>query len=276
MENDRRDPVGDFYRGIKSRIATVLPPEINAARYGAVTLEYLRRNGDLLKCDRYSLTEAVVNAAMLGLELGLPFELAEVLPFKSKDRGLMAHLIVQYRGHMALVYRSGMVKTITARPVYANDFFKYEFGSAGFLRHQPTSEERGELVRAYALAHLKGGAIEYEVITHHDANAARKDSPGAASANSLWNKRPAEMWCKTAIKKLANRLPRRTAHGGGVSDREAFAPEITELLKAITIAPDLYSAALSELNLEFPSDIVSTGATLAHMRRLHKQRSGAQ
>lgn len=263
---------------LKPRIGRVLPGEKPVALYCATTAEYLRRNPELLKCERHSLDEALVDAALLGLELGAPFDLAEVIPFKNQDSGIYyASLVVQYRGHMALVYRSGVVEVITAKGVYSEDLFEYEFGTRRELRHVPTNDQkRGELVYAYALAQLKGGASDFEVITRHDAEAARKDSPNSHKPSSLWRKRPAEMWCKTAIKRLANRLPRRTAGREAAQEVSAPAPEFGELLKAIGIAPDLYRTAINELKIEFPSDTVSIRATLALMRRLHKEKHGAK
>lgn len=262
---------------LADRIKAVLPPEKAAGIYLATTTEYLIRHPDLFQSERRSLDEAVVNAAMLGLELGAPFDLAALIPYKDRDGRIFANLVVEYRGHMVQVYRTGKVKSIEARPVYASDVFEYEFGRRPRLVHQPTIDvHRGKLVYAYAVAQLADGGSAMEVITAHDADKARADSPGADRPGSLWKKREAEMWTKTAIKKLVNRLPRSLTAGGPSTGTDP-PPEYADLLKAVCVSPDLYSAAISELKIEFPADVLSIRAVLACMRRLYRsQQNGSK
>lgn len=258
---------------IADRIKAVLPADKSGNRYVATINEYLFRNPDLFSCERNSLDEAIVDAALLGLELGRPFDLATVIPYKDRDGGIYANLVVEYRGHMVQVYRTDKVKSIEARPVYASDVFEYEFGRRPRLVHQPTIDvHRGELVHAYAIAQLADGGSAMEVINVHDADKARADSPGADRPGSLWKKRTAEMWQKTAIKKLVNRLPRSMTTGGASAGPDP-PPEYVDLIKAVCVSPELYNSALTQLKIDHPSDLVSIRAVLALMRSLYRKQS---
>ena len=257
---------------IRGRVLSVLPAEKAPDQFMAILAEYLTRNSDLYRCERHSLDDALIDCAMLGLEPGAPFELASILPFNVSEpngpRHLVASLVIEYRGHMLQVYRTGRVKAIEARPVYAGDRFEYEFGRNPRLVHRPTNEDRGELVHAYAIARLMDGDPIFEVINRHDADQARADSPNARKKNSLWNRRPAAMWCKTVIKKLAARLPRTLATNAG-SGPDPPPAEFLELINAVSTAPDLYKAALEELSIDVPADVSTIQAVLSSMRRLY-------
>lgn len=268
--SDHRQKAAAYVNELADRIKAVLPPEKAPGPYLAVTSEYLFRHPDLFHCERRSLDEAVVNAAMVGLELGAPFDLATIIPYKDREGRFFANLVVEYRGHMVQVYRSGKVRSIEARPVYAQDKFEYEFGRQPRLVHQPSIVgPRGTLTYAYAVAQLADGAAAIEVINRHDAEKARADSPGADRPGSLWQKRAPEMWTKTAIKKLVNRLP-RTGTGGGMTSGTDPPPEYADLIKAVCVSPDLYKVALSDLEIDFPTDVVSIRAVLAYMRKLYR------
>lgn len=263
--------VADYVLSITDRIVAVLPPDKLPDIYVATVKEYLFRNPDLFQCERRSLDEAIVDAALLGLELGPPFDLATIIPYKPRDAQIaMANMVVEYRGHMVQVYRSGKVKTIEARAVYQSDKFEYQHGRRPMLMHQPTIDiNRGPLVYAYAIAQLTDGGSATEVITRHDADRARADSPTANRPGSVWKTREAEMWIKTAIKKLAARLPRTlaTAPGpGGLDPPKDYA----DLVKAVSVSPELYRQAISELKIDFPSDVISIRAVLSYMRKLYR------
>jgi recombinational DNA repair protein RecT len=168
---------------------------------------------------------------------------------------------------MALVYRTGRVFAIEARPVYADDVFDYEFGLRPKLYHKrATGANRGALVHAYAIARFGGQNTCFEVITRHEAEQARKDSPGANKATSLWKTRPAAMWTKTAIKKLANNLPRDAVEGPAPAPAASY----EQLINAVSKSPHLYRTALDALGFGFPKDPAAVDTVLSTMRDLYR------
>lgn len=269
MKTEHQQRIDNFLNPIRDRVAAVLPTEKNQSIYLAMVAEYLTRNIDLFSCARVTLIDAIINAALLGLELGPPFDMASILPYRDNRAGtLAAKLIIEYRGYMVIAYRSGFVKSITGRPVYKDDKFDFEFGLRPRLSHQPTIiGDRGPLVYAYAVAQLTDGKSAMEVINAHDARQARADSPNSEKPNSLWNTREAQMWVKTAIKKLVNRLPRSTMATPGPP------PAFAELLNAVCISPELYQSALSSLRIEKPAAIDHVAKILSCMRELYRANS---
>lgn len=268
MQTPHNQRVKTFIAPIRDRIVSVLPAEKDHAVYLAMVAEYLSRNPDLFNCARVTLIDAVIDAALLGLELGPPFELASILPYKDKRINQpVAKLIVEYRGYMMQAYRSGLVKSIAGRPVYREDKFIFSFGLSPRLSHQPTMiGERGPLVNAYAIAQLADGKTAMEVITAHDAREARNDSPNSDHPRSLWKTREAQMWVKTAIKKLINRLPR-----SAMATAPGPPPAYAELLNAVSVSPDLYKSALTTLSIEKPVSLDNVAAILACMRDLYRK-----
>lgn len=263
----------NYLARIKSRIAAVLPAGKDPDIYVAITLEYLIRNPDLFKCTQHSLDDAIINAAMLGLELGDPFDLAAIGSYKDNRSGtIRANLMIEYRGHMLQVYATGKIRSIEARAVYEGDTFEYNFGLKPTLKHQPSIlPKRGMLTHAYAIATLQDGGRAAEVINQYDADKARADSPNSAKPESLWNRRTAEMWTKTAIKKLVNRLPRSPAPQVERSGPGPPKPaEYADLVNAVLFAPDIYRKALKDLALAFPSDSGSIQAVLDSMRNYYR------
>jgi recombination protein RecT len=271
------DKIEDFIEKLRPRIIACLQPGIDPIRYLAALSEYFRSNQNLFQCDAVSLERSIIDAAFLGLELGPPFDLAAIVAYKDrKSNGPpLANLIIEYRGHMIQVYRTGRIRSIAARPVYEKDIFDFQFGRQPVLTHRPTNEpDRGGLVHAYAVVHFVDGGSAIEVINRHDAAKAMADSPGADRPGSLWKTRSAEMWTKTAIKKLINRMPRAPAVGGRKA-RGDPPPRFAELLKAVSVSPELYQTALTDLDLAYPSDTGSIAAVLAHMRTLYKLKHDA-
>jgi recombinational DNA repair protein RecT len=138
------------------------------------------------------------------------------------------------------------------------------------LTHRPTNEpDRGQLAYAYAIAELSGGGAVVEVINQHDADRARADSPGANRSDSFWRTRTAEMWTKTAIRKLLNRMPRALARPA-IKSRGDPTPEILELINAVCVSPEIYKQTLNDLEIAYPTDSGSIAAILSRMRMLYK------
>lgn len=278
-ENVKNDKLSAFMRRIQPEIAAILPQSLDKQRYTTLTSLYLADNPELLGCDAKSLRNSVLQAAAMGLEIGSPLNHASLLPFKTRGGSLSkAQLIIEYRGYILLCYRSGRMLALSARAVFENDSFDFRYGSESFLYHKPVGHDKGRLIAAYAIAYLHGNQIDFEIVDSEGAAQARQDSPGANHPDSLWNKRPAAMWTKTAIRRLSNRLPQS---GEDNFDMRSIGPkkdmvasvDYQNYLKAIENAPDLHQEAKSILNIESPQTLSECRSITQLMRHLYKAKS---
>jgi recombination protein RecT len=281
-ENTKKSKISAFMQRIQPDIAAILPQTLDKQRYATLTSLYLVDNPDLLGCDEKSLRSSILQAAAMGLEIGSPLNHASLLPFKTRGGGLSrAQLIIEYRGYILLCYRSGKMLALSARAVFENDNFDYRYGSESFLYHKPARNDKGRLIAAYAIAYLYGNQIDFEVIDSEGAAQARQDSPGANHPDSLWNKRPAAMWIKTAIRRLSNRLPQSgednfdMRNTGPKKDMVATV-DYQNYLKAIENAPDLHQEAKSILNIDSPQTLSECRSITQLMRHLYKAKSSTK
>jgi len=118
---------------------------------------------------------------------------------------------VEYQGLIALMYNTGLVKNISAHYVFEKDHFKYNYGLNPDLQHTPCDEDDpGKLIYAYAVIHYKDGGHDFEVVNHKIAMEARNRSAAFKFGDSPWKHKDDEksMWVKTAIRRLAKRVPK--------------------------------------------------------------------
>ena len=121
---------------------------------------------------------------------------------KTKD----VQLIIGYRGMIDLARRSGQIVSITARVVYQGDTFSYQYGLNEDISHVPCDiAERGPITHFYAIAKLKDGGVQWEVMSKGDIDKVREQHSKAK--NSPWESHYEEMGKKTVIRRLYKYLP---------------------------------------------------------------------
>lgn len=182
--------------------AEVLPKSITPERLIRTVVVSVERLPALLNCNRQSLFNAAMSAAVLGLEVDGVTGQAFLIPFAGK-----AQLVVGYRGFNTLAARSGF--TITAAVVREGDDFTYDLGE-GWVRHKPLLGNKGRIIAAWAKAtHTTQPAI-VTVLGIDDILAVKAKSPGAKRGDSPWNDQaigfPA-MCEKTAKRRLSRSMP---------------------------------------------------------------------
>jgi len=104
-----------------------------------------------------------------------------------------------------LARRSGQIISISARSVHEKDKFNYSYGLEEDIKHVPADGERGNLTHVYAVARLKDGGVQFEVMSRSDIEAVKRQSK--ASGNGPWVTHFDEMAKKTAIRRLFKYLP---------------------------------------------------------------------
>jgi recombination protein RecT len=200
---------------IKQQMAMALPKHMTADRLARIALTEVRKNPKLAQCDQTSFLGAIMQLASLGLEPGGALGHAYLLPFDKRQKvggqwktvGTDVQLIIGYRGMIDLARRSGQIVSLEARTVHARDHFEVELGLDSRIVHKPdwTAQDRGPLSFVYAVAKLRDGGVQFEVMSRAEIEGIRAQSK--AKDNGPWVTHFDEMSKKTVIRRLFKYLP---------------------------------------------------------------------
>lgn len=165
----------------------------------------------LRKCTQASLMGGVLEALKLGLTLGGPAQEAWLIPFRDNRAGTMvATFIVGYQGMRNIIDRGRSVLDLHPSAVYQGDQFDFRRTEEGpKLNHVPyymLDKPQGTLTHVYAVARLRGGGRQVEVLTKADVDKHRARS--RAAQTGPWVTDPDAMALKTAIRVIAKYLPK--------------------------------------------------------------------
>jgi recombination protein RecT len=123
---------------------------------------------------------------------------AHLIPY-----GRECTLIIDYKGLVELIRRSGDVASIRAETVCEKDEFAWKNGE---IFHEVNwREDRGEVQAVYAIAKMKSGESQSTVMTKAEVNAIRDKS--RAGKSGPWVDHWAQMALKTAVRRLSKMLP---------------------------------------------------------------------
>lgn len=197
-------PVGALQTFLKTReksLASYAASRIKPDVLIRLALLDFSQNEWLRKCTPETIYASLITSAQLGLEIGAAKGEAYLVPFKGK-----CTLVPGYRGLIKLALRSKAVKSIYSHIVHALDEFTIELGSEPRVIHRPSlADDRGEIIGAYAVAHMENGAIDVEWM---GIEALERIRASSASGNSGpykdWSD---QMYRKAPIRRLAKRLP---------------------------------------------------------------------
>jgi recombination protein RecT len=191
-------------KGLVAEIAKVIPEHCSAERMCRVALSTLTRTPKLASCTQESFFECLLALSQWGLEPD--GRRAHLIPYGNK-----CTLIIDYKGYVELVYRSGLVKNIHADIVREGDIFRYSRGK--LLDHVPwylrrdaaRPEKAGDVYAAYCVVELKGETEKCEVLSREDVEAIRSRSSSGKTGpwTTDWN----EMAKKSAFRRVSKWLP---------------------------------------------------------------------
>jgi phage RecT family recombinase len=178
--------------------------EAHQRRFIALAVNAITKNHDFDPCTAESKVQCILDAATTELELGTPDRLAWLIRYK-----LVLQFQVGYVGMIKRLKEAGAAADIYADIIYANDEIRID-GAARKLQHYyGTLNKRGEMVGAYALATLANGIVTWEILELSDIdaikNAARRQQ--GPNMSPAWREFEPEMVKKSAIRRLAKRLP---------------------------------------------------------------------
>jgi len=203
---------------IKAQIALALPKHITADRLARIALTEVRKAPKLAQCDQTSFLGAIMQCAALGLEPGGALGHCYLIPFENRRANRTeVQFIVGYRGMIDLARRSGQIVSLTARAVRKGDEFSYCYGLDETIHHVPAEGERGEITHVYAVAKLRDGGVQFEVMSIADVHKVRDSSQGYKTAvryakpgqapNTPWTEHEEPMALKTVTRRLFKWLP---------------------------------------------------------------------
>lgn len=153
------------------------------------------KTGDALqKCTPVSVVRAVSRIVQLGLEVGVT---AYLIPF-----GDTATPVAGYQGLIQLMIASGAVRDVDPQVVREGDFFEYERGTAGYLRHREAAKG-GAITHAYAIAMLPHQRSKFHVMTLEEVEEIRQKH------SKQWKRGDMPAWYmkKTVVRQLAKYIP---------------------------------------------------------------------
>lgn len=188
----------NFKEQLKAALTKYCSPE----RFVRIALTALTKTPKLAECDQASFFNALLTLSQLGLEPD--GRRAHLIPFNNTKRGCVeCQLIVDYKGIVELVMRSGAVSSLHADVVCENDAFEFNMGQV--TRHNfKLGEPRGNEIGVYAVCRFKDGSEKAEVMSYADVELVRARSKAANSGP--WVTDWAEMSKKTVFKRLSKWL----------------------------------------------------------------------
>ena len=186
---------------LQAQIASALPSICTKERFMRVIVTAMQRTPKLMQCSQASLFQAFMTCASLGIEPD--GRRAHLIPYENrKMRTVECQLIVDYKGLLELVKRSGDVTVAYAEKVCENDKFAWKDGD---VSHEiDFRRPRGRAYCYYARAKNKDGSVQCSVMTTDEVSAIRARSRSAEKGP--WVTDFDEMAKKTVFRRLTKWL----------------------------------------------------------------------
>jgi phage RecT family recombinase len=191
-------------------IQRLLPWKGGLERFVQMTELAIRRNFDLLTCNRNSFLLSLIWCAQKNLEPGVD-DGCWLIPFKQ-----MVTPVPAYKGLIKVAVETGSVLDVQPYLVYEGDKFEYGLGLAPFLNHQPPKLglDRGALIGAYVVFTMPDGTKRFAPpMDRPSIEKIREVSPAYRGdpKGSIWVKWEEAMFLKTAIKQGFKYIPVKPA-----------------------------------------------------------------
>lgn len=187
----------------KNQIEKALPKHLTPDRFIRVALTAMTRTPLLKECDSASFFKALLDLSSLGLEPD--GRRAHLIPFRNRERNCYeVQCIVDYKGLVELVMRTGTVSNIHADVVCENDEFEYNMGDISKHRID-FRRPRGEVYAVYSVVTMKDGTRKCEVMARDEVESVRARSKAGKAGPWVtdWN----EMAKKTVFRRLSKWIP---------------------------------------------------------------------
>lgn len=165
-----------------------------------------QQNPKLQRCTTTSIMTAMMSCVNLDLMPNTPEGYAYIIPYKDT-----AQFIIGYQGLIELCYRTGLVISVNAEPVFPEDTFDYTLGTLRSITHVPNMQRDrtkfDEMTHVYATATLVNGSTVFDVMGIDEIKQIRSIVK-AKSDDAPWKAWPIPMSKKTVIKRMTKYLPK--------------------------------------------------------------------
>jgi recombination protein RecT len=195
-------------------------PELDALGVVRVAYAHVQATPALANCTTVSIVRGVAEAAKLSLTVDGLLGHAYLVPFRNE-----AKMMLGYRGIQALAYRSGLVSRFHADTIHERDSWEYQEGVEVVLKHSRPLGDRGEIIGAYATAHMTaGGPPLVAVMGLEEIHARRARSSGYAAfkagkiKSTPWETDFAAMAKKCPVRELGKQIPYPLLQGAALRD----------------------------------------------------------
>jgi len=198
---------------------STLPAHIDTKKFLRAAVTAVQNTPDLQEAEVPTIISACQKAATDGLildgkEAALVVFNKNVAPRGAKAKWEKhAQYMPMVAGLLKKARNSGQISMISAHCVYMNDAFTYKLGLEPQLDHTPIIDGApGDLRCVYAIAKLKDGTVQFEVMTKTQVYKILASSKSGWDSQKnepkgIWKTWEDQMWRKTALKALLKYLP---------------------------------------------------------------------
>lgn len=169
-------------------------------------IQSLQKNQLLAKCAPYTVQNAIVNVAAVGLTLNPADGYAFLVPeYNKQTQQNECQLRISFKGLVKTATDTGAISWVKAEIVKATDTFTYK-GPSTMPVHSmdPFSKDRGESIGVYCIAKTNDGDVLVDVMAWEEVLKIKS----CAKTQMVWDKWPDEMAKKAIIKRAAKQWPR--------------------------------------------------------------------
>lgn len=172
-------------------------------------IQALQKNKGLAKCAPYTVQNAIINVAAVGLTLNPADGFAYLVPEYNKQAGQNeCELRISFKGLMKVATDSGAIQWVKADVVKANDTFTNN-GISELPTHQMDSfGDRGETVGVYCVAKMHTGEYMVDTMPLSEIQQIRQ----CAKFDAVWAQWFDEMAKKAVIKRASKQWSKTDIH----------------------------------------------------------------
>ena len=200
---------------ITNRIQSILGDEKTSKRFVSSIISAVSNNPQLKECDNASILSGALLGEALGLTPSPTLGKIYLVPFKDKERGMVAQFILGYKGYLELAMRSGQYKDINVMEIREGEYKgrNKENGKPMFeFIEDDDIREETKIIGYMASFTLLNGFTKTIYMTHKQmeehalkySNGYRADKKNKTSY-TFWSKDFVSMAFKTLLRQLISR-----------------------------------------------------------------------